>query len=886
MTVPIVSAKIHIPLLRPALVDRPHLIDQLRQSDQTKLSLISAPAGYGKSSLVSAWIHKNKLPVAWLTLDSLDNDLVRFIHSFLAAHKRIRPTFGDTIIALLENPQTESDQNLLGGLANEISSVDEPYVLVLDDYHVITNRAIHKIITFLVENQYLQIRLMLLTRSDPPLPLSRLRARGQLIEIRAVDLQFTQAEAESFFNNIMGMGLSTPDIAAFEERTEGWITGLQLVALAMQGSDAQQIADFVKVFTGSHSYIVDYLVEEVLNRQPETIRNFLLQTSILDRMSGSLCNQVTGLDDSQVILEKLDQENLFIIPLDNERQWYRYHHLFSDVLENRLKSMYPNLVLKLHMAAAEWYEDNGFISDAILHALTNTKSEKGAELIEKNAKSLLVHGEFTTLLSWIKEIELSAAEHPWICIYAAWAYVLSGKIDYMETWLMKAKKNLTKENIVKGNDNLLGHEAAIRAYAAASRGEAQAAISFARQALDNLPESNLVIRSVVTFTLGTAYRINGNSAEASHVLEKAARLGHQAGNLYLELGAIASLADIFYGQGKLHQAFDTYEELLRVATRPDGKQLHAAGMAYDGLALIAYEWGRSTAAEKYAELAIEHCKKWGNITELAESYVIQCRLLLAVGKIDDAQHALNQAENLTHAYSLVPRADSWMKACRVRLWLAQRNLEAAGKWAESYNPEYLADTFSYVREAEYAAFIRVQIAQKRYLEALDGISMLLEKAEAIWRTASVIELHVLQAVAHQAMGNTPKALEALERALGIARPEGYVRLFLDEGSSMIELLRHAGSKGIEPQYVAMILAGESQQADTVAQETQPLIDPLSERELEILNLLAEGCTNQEIAERLIIALGTVKAHTVNIYRKLNVTRRTQAVARARELGLI
>jgi LuxR family maltose regulon positive regulatory protein len=886
MTVPIVSAKIHIPILRSALVDRPRLMDHLRQSHQTKLTLISAPAGYGKSSLVSAWAHKNKLPVAWLTLDSLDNDLVRFIHSFSAAHKRFQPAFGDTIISLLESPQTPLEQNLLSGLANEIGSLDEPYVLVLDDYHVITNQTIHKIIAFLIENQSLQIHLIILTRSDPPLPLSRLRARGQLVEIRAADLQFIQAEAESFFNNIMGMGLSSTDIAAFEERTEGWITGLQLVALAMQGLDAQQIANFVNLFTGSHSYIVDYLVEEVLNRQSEDIRDFLLRTSILDRMTASLCDQVTGLDNSQAILEKLYQENLFIIPLDNERQWYRYHHLFSDVLENRLKSISPDLVPKLHMLAAEWYEENGFIPDAISHALANTKSEKGAQLIEKNAKSLLVHGEFTTLLSWIKEIELSAAGRPWICIYAAWAYVLSGKIDYMETWLMKAKKNLTKENLVKGNDNLLGHEAAIRAYAAASRGEAQKAISFAQQALDNLPESNLVIRSVVTFTLGTAYRINGNSVEAARVLEKAARLGHQAGNLYLEIGAIASLADIFYGQGKLHQAFDTYEELLRVATRPDGKQLNAAGMAYDGLALIAYEWGRSADAEKFVESAIEHCKKWGNITEMAESYVIQCRLLQAVGKTDDAQHALNQAENLTHTYSLVPRAESWMKACRVRLWLAQGNLEAAGKWAQSYNPGEIADSFSYVREAEYAAFIRVQIAQQRYLEALDGISRLLERAEAIWMAASVIELHVLQAVAYQAMGNTPKALQALERALDIARPEGYVRVFLDEGPSMKELLRHAGSKGIEPQYVAMILAGESQQADSVAQETQPLIDPLSERELEIMNLLAEGCTNQEIAERLIIALGTVKAHTVNIYRKLNVTRRTQAVARARELGLI
>jgi len=881
MTDSFVSAKIHIPLPRPALVERPRLIDQLNQDCQAKLTLISAPAGYGKSSLVSEWAHINTLPVTWLTLDKYDNDLTRFVKYFIAAHKRFRPTLGDTILSLLEGPQTPSEEILLGELVNELSSLDKSYVMVLDDYHVITNRAIHKLITFLIENHPLQIHLIVLTRSDPPLPLSRLRARGQLVEIRAADLEFTQTEAESFFNDIMEMELSNTDIAAFEERTEGWITGLQLVALAMQGFDAQQITEFVNAFTGSHFYIVDYLVEEVLNRQPEVIRDFLLQTSILDRMTGSLCNRVTGCDDSQAILEKLDQENLFIIPLDHERKWYRYHHIFSDVLESRIKSLSPDLLPKLHMLAAEWYEENGLIPDAISHALVSTNAEKAVGLIEQNALALLVRGEFTTLLSWIEEIEFLADEHPWICIDAAWAYTLSGKIDYGETWLMKVN-----ESKAKGDGNLLGNEAAIRAFAAVSRGDAQTAISFAQQALEYLPETNLAIRSVVTLTLGAAYRLNGDSAEACQALERAARLGHQAGNLYLELGAMARLADIFYGQGNLHQAFDTYEELLQTATRPDGQRLNAAGMAYAGLAMIAYEWGRLSTVEKYAELAIELCKKWGNITELAGSYVMQSRLLLSAGKIEDAQHALNHAENLTHAYSLVPRVDSWIKACRVRLWLVQGNLEAAGRWAESYYSLDLADEFSHVREAEYAAFIRVQIAQGRCLEALDGISKLLEGAVAIGRTASLIELHVLRAIAYQTLDNTPKALEALERALEIARPEGYMRIFLDEGPSMIELLRYAGSRGIEPQYVAMILAGVSQQADSAAQETQPLIDPLSEREMEILNLLAEGCTNQEIAEQLIIAIGTVKAHTVNIYRKLNVNRRTQAVARARELGLV
>jgi len=880
----IIFTKIHIPLPHPTLVERPRLIEHLNQGCQAKLTLISAPAGYGKSSLVSEWTHENPFPVTWLTLDKLDNDVARFIKYFVAALKRFKSTFGDTILPLLESPQIPSHQNLLGGIVNELSSLDGPHILVLDDYHVITNRTVHELIKFLIENLPSQIHLMILTRSDPPFSLSRLRARGQLVEIRATELKFTQTEAESFFNNIMKIGLSNADVNAFEERTEGWITGLQLVALAMQGFNTKQIAEFVNAFTGSHFYIVDYLVEEVLSHQPEVIREFLLRTSILDQMTGSLCNQITGRDDSQFILEKLEQENLFLIPLDDERQWYRYHHLFADVLSSRLKSLSPDLLPKLHISASEWYKENGLIPDAISHALEAADTEKAAELIEQNSLALLMRGEFTTLLSWIENVKVSADEHPWICIYAAWAYTLSGKLDQVEPWLIKAADGAAGSR--PPNDDLLGHEAAIRAYAAASRGDAQAAISFAQRALSHLPETNQVIRSVVTMTLGTAYRLKGDSGKACQALESAAQLGHQAGNLYLELGAKSGLADIFYGQGKLHQAYDTYDELLQVATGPDGQRLQAAGMTYAGLAMIAYEWGRLTTSEKYVGLAIEFCKKWGNITQLAGSYVMQSRLLLAEGKLHDAQHALNSAESLSHTYSLVPRADSWLKAFRVHLWLAQGNLEAAGRWAESYYSLDLADEFSYVREAEYAALVRVQIAQKRCCEALDGISKLLVGAEAIGRTASLIELYVLRAVALQAVGNTAEALDALERALEIAQPEGYVRVFLDEGPLMFELLRYAGSRGIESHYVAKILSEVKQESDLPLHEQQPLIDPLSDRELELLQLLADGLSNQEIAEQLIIAVGTVKAHTVSIYRKLNVNSRMQAVARARDLRLL
>ena len=495
-----------------------------------------------------------------------------------------------------------------------------------------------------------------------------------------------------------------------------------------------------------------------------------------------------------------------------------------------------------------------------------------------------MRGEFTTLLGWIENVETSGNKHPWIFIYAAWAYTLSGKLDVVESWLVKVDKNLLEDNLL--NDNMLGHMAAIRAYASASRGDAHKAISFAHQALDYLPETNQIIRGVATMTLGTAYRIKGNVIEATQALEKAEQLGHQAGNLYLELGAISSLADILFDQGKLHQAYDTYNQMLRLATRPDGSLLHAAGMAYFGLSMIVYEWGNVETAEKYSQLAIDLCKQWGHIIQLAGSYVMQSRVFLAQDKIEEAQHALNNAENLSRAHSLVPRADSWLKAFRVRFWLAQNNVEAVIGWAEKYNKFDLDEDFSYLREAEYLALVRVRTVQKEFDEALTIIDKLTNAAEDAGRIGSLVEIFVLQAILYQDIGDIQKALNSLERALEIGRPEEYQRVFLDEGASMVELLRHAGSKGIESHYVSTILAGVRQVSSMTDYDDQPLIDPLSERELELLQLLADGLSNREIAEHLIIAVGTVKAHTVSIYRKLNVNSRMQAVARARELNLL
>jgi len=886
----LLSTKLHIPSSRAHLVLRPRLIELLNQGSRSKLTLLSAPAGYGKTTLLCQWWTDCSLPVAWLSLDKADNDPVRFLTYLIAALKRIDPDLGTGVLEAIQSAGVASGRglspqsDLLTQILNEIAAIRQPFLLILDDYHLIENNRIHKIVSYILDNQPAPLHLVIATRVDPPLPTARLRAQAQLIELRSADLCFTAREATAFLNDVMGLALPVEHIDALEKRTEGWVAGLQLAGLSMQIHENKTA--FIEAFTGSHHYIVDYLLNEVLKHQPDLVREFLLRTSILERMTGTLCDALTGRSDGQVVLERLEQSksNLFIVPLDEQHNWYRYHHLLSDLLQSRLQQFHSELLPELHQSASLWFEVNGFLDDAIHHAVSGGDLEKAADLIERNALAMLKHGELVTLLNWIKPIEGLSRVRPWLGIYKAWALTLTGPLDTAEIWLRKAE-NILAQARPEHRQEMRGHIEAIRAYIAEAHGDADQTIGHAQKALEYLPESNQAVRSVVTFTLGTAYRLIGDHRKATQALEAARRAGRMSGNRYLELGALFTLADLTFDQGKLRQAFDIYQETLQLATQPGGLKMPAAGMAYFGLGLVRYEWNDLDGAKADAQQAIELCQRWGHFVNLAASFVLLSRLKQAQGDFDGAQQAIHKAEELTRSHALALRAESWVTGFRVRLWLSQGNLEAAIRWAEESDISLL-DEFSYLREAEYFALGRVFLETEAYDQTLDLTQRLQNAAETTGRMGSLIETLALRALAFQAKGNFPEALVCLERALTLAQPEGYVRVFVNEGAPMAELLRRAGTWGIEAQFVTKLLSEFDQISADPNAAVQPLIDPLSKREIEVLYLLENGLSNLEIANKLIVTVGTVKAHTASIYRKLNVKSRMQAVARARELELL
>ena len=562
----ILPTKLFAPPLRPGWILRQRLTEQLDAGNQCKLTLVSAPAGYGKTTLISSWLQETNIPSAWLSLDEGDNDPIRFFQYFITALQKLIPDIGLDLPGMLQAAQSPSFDVLINQLINETTRLTAPFIIVLDDFHVISSQPVLDMVMFLLEHMPPHIHLMLLSRVDPPFPLSRLRVRNQLVDIRADQLRFTLDEIAVFLNEIMGLKLSTDDLASIEARTEGWIAGLQLAALSMQ--NCQDIHGFVSAFTGSHYYVMDYLVEEVLKLQPANISTFLLQSSILNCLCGPLCEAVIDVDpaspvDGQAMLETLEQMNLFLIPLDEERHWYRYHHLFADVLNKRLEHQFPHLRPELHRRASQWYEQNGFISEAIQHAIAAGEQDRAAHLIEKNGCFLLMSGEVATLLNWTDAIEFQSEAHPWLAIQKAWALALTGNLDRVEPTLQVPEKLLSPLEPTLEVRTMQGTIAAARAHCANSQGNTRLAAEYAQQALQQLPDCSSIsqsIRSVSTSILGDASWINGNLDEAIHAYTEAVRIGQEANNLHMVIIANSNLADILMEQGQLHRAeHDIYQ---------------------------------------------------------------------------------------------------------------------------------------------------------------------------------------------------------------------------------------------------------------------------------------------------------------------------------------
>ena len=790
---------------------------------------------------------------------------------------------------MLQSPQPPSIEAILTTLINEITESPAALVLVLDDYHLLIEaQPIHDALAFLLDHLPPPMHLVIATRADPPLAIARLRGRGQLTELRLTDLRFTTDEAAAFLNQVMGLGLSTEDIIALETRTEGWIAGLQMAAASMQGR--KDIAGFIQALTGSDRYILDYLIEEVFQRQPDRVQTFLLQTAILDRLAAALCNAITNRDDGQSTLEMLERANLFIVPLDNERRWYRYHRLFADLLRSRLRRAHADLAPTLHRRASEWHEQNGLMAEAIDHALSAEDFARATALVEQVAEATLMRSEVTTFLSWVEALPDELVRvRPSLCVFHAWALFLSGRsLGEIESRL---------QDIDEDTDLVPSRAAPMRAWIAIFQGQLPSAVELARQALEQLPEDDVFWRSIAAWTLSLSSLADGDLRAGSQALDEVARMSQDAGNVMMAVTALSHLAKLHIRQGQLHQAKAIYERALRSATDKQGRDLPIAGEAMMGFGDLWREWNDLEAATRYLVEGIELTGRWSEVGAL-DGYIGLARVRQAQGDVDGALEAIQTAEQLAIKSEFTELDDLMVALCRARLWIAQGNIEAAMRWVEerglgrdvgAAELKESDDLISYrMRKYEHLVLARLLIAQDRPADTLALLEPLLPRMERQERKDLVIEIQILRALAFQAQGDIGQALTTLERALSLAEPGGFVRVFVDEGPPMAPLLYQAAARGIAPEYAGKLLAAFPD-AEPAAKPRQPqveMIEPLSEREIEVLQLIAEGLSNREIAQKLFLSVNTVKVHTYNIYSKLSVHSRTQAVAQARALGIL
>jgi LuxR family maltose regulon positive regulatory protein len=917
----LLATKLYIPHTRPELVSRLRLTEKLNDGLHRKLTLVSAPAGFGKTTLISEWVQAVAksdplVAIAWLTLDDGDNDHVRFLTYFIAALNQavgIETSIGKGSLSMLQALQPPPIETILTPLINEIASIPNKILLVLDDYHLIATQPINKILSFLLENLPPQMHLVIATREDLNLPLARLRAREQLTAIRAAELRFTSTEVTEFLNQIMGLSLSVENIAALERRTEGWIAGLQLAAISIRGHD--DATSRVKSFTGSHRFVLDYLISEVLEQQSEKVQSFLLQTSILNRLTGSLCDAVcfenpettTGQENSQATLELLERANLFIVPLDDELRWFRYHHLFADLLRQRLRQTQPEKIPTLHSRASKWYEQNELIDEAIDHALSAEDIERGVTLIEQHVDTVWTYGEYAKLQRWLEglpdELVLS---RPQLSIFRAWELFAGGRPDAGERFLQAAElaydldteqvpetESQNQDRISKSSGlRVQGRAAAIQAWIAAYRRQnISGLIQHLLQALEYLPDQDLHWRSAVAITLADTYAFNGDLQAAYQARLEALKMCEAAGNNYLYIYNSAKMAINLKFQGRLLQAQELCKQRVRFASESGMSQTAVVGWLLAIMGDVLAETNDLDGAFDLAEKSMSLTEHGGDVNMLGWSYLFLTRILFSKGNMTGAEETVLKLEKVAHE-TIVP---AWIvdmnAAWHSRIWIAQDKLEAASQWAEERGLDPDKEP-THMSGFEYVALARILIAQGRMDETTNLLRYMLELAESGGDIMRVIEILILQTLALQAEGDTACAVTTLERALTIAEPRGFYRIFADEGPSMAPLLYEALDRDIATGYVKRLLQAFpiDEPEQLVPLETQSArsgyIEPISDREIEVLQLIAEGMTNSEIASRLVLSLGTVKTHARNIYGKLGVHNRTEAVARSRVLGIL
>ena len=903
MDPPVLTTKLFVPPLRPKVVFRPHLIERLNQGLDNKLTLISAPAGFGKTTLISEWIASCRRPVAWLSLDEGENEFIRFLSYLVAALQTISPNIGEGVLIMLQSPQTLPSESLLTILINEAAAISTNIILVLDDYHLVDAKPIDNALTFLIEHLPPQIHLVIATREDPQLPLARLRARGMLTELRAADLRFSTEEAAEFLNQVMGLNLTLEDVSALESRTEGWIAGLQMAALALQGVTLQgtitnqanqEAASFIRTFTGSHHFVLDYLMEEVLQRQPDQVQRFLLRTSILNRLCGPLCDAVLGdaARSGQETLEALERANLFLVPLDQERHWYRYHHLFGDLLRQRIGT--PKELPTYHIRASEWYEANGDLGEDWYHALSAEDFERAARLAEASWPGMERSFQSAAWLSTAKKVpDAVILTRPVLCVQLGWAFSDMGEPDISEVHLQNAERALAGASARAEFNSLPGSIALARAYNAQMQGNLAEVVKNAELAIQHIPEDDLYRRAQAAIMLEFTHWATGDLESSLRAIYAWIDDMQKIGNPVFGIASAFAVAEFQMALGGLGEADRALRQAIHQASREGQEAVDITAHHHLALALLAHERGDDNSARSYLQTAAELGQRTTLVDWPHRWNLAQARLSESAGKFDAALEFLDEAGRV-YVKNPVPIARP-LGALRARIYLKQGHLDKARNWAREREIS-TEDEVSYLAEFEHITLARLRLAEGSFSGVNSLLERLLALAEQQKRAGSVLEILLTQALVHQAQSNSSEALATLERALALAEPEGYLRTFVDEGEAMRLLMldfKSAIANRAHPLlgYVKRILdffplpAGTGVQSN-ISNQTSEIAIPLSERELEILSLVAQGLSNAEISQRLYLALSTVKGHNLRIFAKLHAQNRTEAVARARELGLL
>ncbi|HEX6581359.1 MAG TPA: LuxR C-terminal-related transcriptional regulator [Actinomycetota bacterium] len=916
----LLATKLATPHVRPGLLARPRLLKSLDEAIDRGLTLVCTPAGFGKTTLLADWADRVKRPVAWLSLDPDDSDPVRFWRYVAAALERSGVRVGERVRSLLEAPRGVSSEGVVTALLNELEASPDEVTLVFDDYHVIESRPVHDGMTFLVSHLPPQLHVLMATRSDPPLPLPRLRARGQIAELRAADLRFTPEESAAFLREVWGLDLSPEAVVVLESRTEGWVVGLQLAALSLR--DRPDPDAFVDAFTGTHRYVLDYLSGEVLERQPERVRTFLLRTSILERLSGALCDAVTGGSDGQAMLEDLERANLFLVPLDEERRWYRFHHLFRELLRARLQQTEISVVPDLHRRAAAWCERHGLIDEAVHHGLRSDDAPWAARLVEQHLAETLGRAEEAHVERWLAQLPDDAVlSRPALCLAQGLRQLFLGRLDSVERFLGQAERvfHHGQESPAFGVLTEVGTVgevpaaiALLRSELAGARGDPEGMAEYAASALSEMAEEEHGPRFWARWLSGAeAELMRGRLAEAERASAELLAEGHAAPDpLPGMVSPLSWLGQVQQARGSLTAALRTHREALRLATLSSQARMkgpapttyiftsaYQEGLAHLGIAQVLYERDLLEDALRHVEEGIELGRQETWFREHA--LVISAWIRDAMGQAETALEAMNEASRLQAS----PEVNSlWHPAAseRARLLVAQGQTAEAERWTEERGLTE-DDDVSYLRERDHLVLARVLLARSEPGRALRLVERVDELARSQDRIRSLIQIRAVGSLAMQATGDHQGALALLADVLALGRPEGFIRVFADEGPPMAALLqslirarRHGGraaASRAEREHVNRVVrafrspVGHLEVPGTAPVEAGP-IEPLTRRELEVLGLMAAGRRNQQIADELVVTLDTVKRHVSHIFDKLGTASRTEAIARARELRFL